>query len=986
MSEIYPPAWDEPLWDTPAEETGDPDVHATMIDAGGLLQELRDRLREDLIGCLAEGGGTAAHVRICLETRLQEEEAEYRGLVDQLRHRLWQDASAGLAGAESLAREAGVPLPRGPELPPQPRPPAAPPAAPLFPPLPPTGAPGWWHGYPAGTVFSGPGNQCTLITQSGPTPIPCLWAPPPPPPPPVIFPPPADVIPPPGGWPIPPGGGGVCPPPVINIPPCPPAPPTGGTCPPLPPIPPCPPANIQNVCPPIPPCPPAQIQVNPPPCPPPKIENIISAPAPNIIINQPPPPAPITCPPIRDIQNIINVPPSNPPDVTVTSTCTLPDEVSIRIREWPSPPKTPPGGWEGRGAIPSWCDVGVCAHADQIVRGIRVFSTPITTLLKAFTAAPFVGGIFETVLEGLQNAADWIVSSTGCDIAALPWLVIARGVAGFIQTWLGVDLSEATQTMTYWVNYACPTRIPSVSDATEAYLRGTITREVWECWLRANGQCVAPYERVMWARRSRITPDQAAELWQQQRLSEEELQDILRFHAIMDRRDVANYKEMQRRIPPPSDMVRFGMREVFDGETASKWGYDEELDESPAYLAWMERLGYGWYDPPPGDTRSGLTSWAQAYWRAGWEVFSPTQGYIALQRFRPNRLSRYNKDVPTLKPFGLDEARALLKVKDYPRPVRDWLIASSYRLPGQIDLRRMWQYGIIDDIGELAERYRDLGYAEVDAKEKARLTDEQVRRTNKAPLLALGRSKILEARRVGAITEPDALALLKELGLSDGEAQQALSILQLELQVDLVRRSVASARARFLRGFWSRSEARSGLQRIGVVSDRVDQLLALWQLELDDRRRYLSAGQILAAYVDRLASASDTEVYLGNLGYEGYEIGTLMLQSNLKQLDKLEKAVEKGARREKQRRQELLRIQREAERLIERARAALARHSSPAYLTRWLRSGRIAPDDALRRLQVLGWPLEDAQRHVDEALNSPPEGRKSNGPPTPPPK
>lgn len=135
-------------------------------------------------------------------------------------------------------------------------------------------------------------------------------------------------------------------------------------------------------------------------------------------------------------------------------------------------------------------------------------------------------------------------------------------------------------------------------------------------------------------------------------------------------------------VPSVSEMVHFAVREAYGGGSELS-GTAAELPG--AFVADAERNGL-------------KSSDAAKYWASHWRLPSPTQMYQMLHRGLIDMQTVYDG----------------LRANDYPPFWRSKLADIAFHVPGRIDLRRMYEHGIIDE-ARLLKGYRDLGYAPEDA-------------------------------------------------------------------------------------------------------------------------------------------------------------------------------------------------------------------------------------------------------------------------------
>lgn len=208
-------------------------------------------------------------------------------------------------------------------------------------------------------------------------------------------------------------------------------------------------------------------------------------------------------------------------------------------------------------------------------------------------------------------------------------------------------------------------------------------------------------------------------------------------------------------VPSISQMVHFATRGVYGGSS----GLEGSTEDLPGGLLEDAK-------------RNGLKESDTAkYWGAHWRLPSPTQLYVMLHR-------------------GLIDASTLsnaLRANDYPGFWRGPLAEIAYHVPGRIDLRRMFEHGIIDE-ARVLKGYKDLGYNDSNA---AILTDFAVELAKPKPegaavkvdWIARARSSAFAdihlAQKKGNITPGEAASLLGAIGVPDRAASAAASMWQI---------------------------------------------------------------------------------------------------------------------------------------------------------------------------------------------------------------
>jgi len=229
-------------------------------------------------------------------------------------------------------------------------------------------------------------------------------------------------------------------------------------------------------------------------------------------------------------------------------------------------------------------------------------------------------------------------------------------------------------------------------------------------------------------------------------------------------------KAIARRIPTIPDMVRFAVREVYDPAARQALGIDAEY---PAAFT------------PQAALHGMSEEHAKQYWAAHWRLPSARQGYQMLWRGE----------------ITAAELDLLLKALDYPPVWRDRLANIARIVPGRIDLKRMFRYGI-KDRAEVKAGYLRLGYAEPDAENMTQIAEAEVG-TGTATETFVGRARTSLFNR---------------------------------LHTESVARQLTEA------------EVDAGLEAVGVPEPERGPLKTLWAFEAILNRRELTVAEIVKAY------------------------------------------------------------------------------------------------------------------------------------------
>jgi len=279
-------------------------------------------------------------------------------------------------------------------------------------------------------------------------------------------------------------------------------------------------------------------------------------------------------------------------------------------------------------------------------------------------------------------------------------------------------------------------------------------------------------------------------------------------------------KELRHRLPTPSDLVRFGVREVFTPAIAEQFG--QFLEFPPRFGDEMEKQGY-------------TGEWSQAYWAAHWELPSVSAGYEMLHR-----------DV-----IDLDTLNLLLRAQDVMPFWRQKLVDIAYNLPTRVDTRRLYKAGIWTE-AQVYQNYLHLG----NPPETARaLTDFAIKWATPEDSMEIdditdvATSEIRLAYRRHVVDRARALDMLVTSGVTAELAEFYLAVDDTRLardpaayaDVDVRDLTLSVILDAYSEGLWDRDRTQRELESAGFLPTSADLLLTLEDYKIG---RALTAAQV----------------------------------------------------------------------------------------------------------------------------------------------
>lgn len=257
--------------------------------------------------------------------------------------------------------------------------------------------------------------------------------------------------------------------------------------------------------------------------------------------------------------------------------------------------------------------------------------------------------------------------------------------------------------------------------------------------------------------------------------------------------------EIARAIPSLSDMIRFAVREVYNPPQRQALGLD--ADYPPEFTAQARKHGMVEAD-------------ARDYWAAHWRLPSAQQGYRMLWRGE------------------ITEAQlaGLLKALDYSQVWRDRLQAIAYLVPGRIDLKRMFRFGILTR-AQVKAGYQRLGYQPQDAEFLTQIAEhEALTSTTGSPWAQRARSSLFTAAHEdyvdGNADEAASRRILTAIGATVPEQNTVIQLWATEIAE--TRRDLTQAQVLKLvkADVWTEAQGQAALEDLGMTAADATALLA----------------------------------------------------------------------------------------------------------------------------------------------------------------
>lgn len=425
---------------------------------------------------------------------------------------------------------------------------------------------------------------------------------------------------------------------------------------------------------------------------------------------------------------------------------------------------------------------------------------------------------------------------------------------------------------------------------------------------------------------------------------------------------------LRREIPPIADLIRFAVRDAFNPQIVSKYGYAEEYPKIlDKYIAWQ---GLGW---PTGFARPGSSdapgfvpikirdgqaelrvanlediiagridnrgqfkqveeeseevkdrcgqegdaTWGEIAWYAHWDIPSPTQGYEMLHKLYPE--SRYGPSPYVLtqdgkidlsKAFTESDLSTLLKTSDYPVYWRKRLEAISYLPLTRVDVRRMFRLGLATE-ADVYHNYRAQGYDDRNAKFLTEFTLAEERRDVSNEVCAMF--------KIGIISEDEGRRILENNRMSKELIDATFTECKLNLRMEEIKKTIEMIRKSRIEGQITEGEARGLLAQTGIQQWRLEGYINQWELEIKIHARVPTLQSISRWYVDGIISEEELISRLQKLRYSDSDINRIVKQMRIRRLSEEIKSRRKEEKERESKQKEFKRLQNEVKREYEKS-------------------------------------------------------------------
>ncbi len=487
---------------------------------------------------------------------------------------------------------------------------------------------------------------------------------------------------------------------------------------------------------------------------------------------------------------------------------------------------------------------------------VRPMSADLATLAQAIVRGKTSGGAFGEASGRLGVPDGHAQAYIDTARSSVP---VGTTVAGLIRGNIDrptaeAQLTDASYDPGYLDQFVSASRpLISAAEALTAARRGGWSKDNADAELAKAGYSAEQAAALARLTDQLLTPDQYVTLWLRQEIDEPTLDALLAERGYAER-ERGIIKSIAYFVPPPSDLITMSLKDVWNQEIVDTFGLEEDYPEE-----FEKYAGFQGISP----------FWAKKYWATAWSYPSNTQGFEMFQR-----------GFITQK-----ELELLLKTNDVPPFWRDRLIKINYNPITRVDIRRMYQMGVLT-ADQVTKSYLNIGYSPEDAAALTEFTKRYVAEaeaSNQSKVKELSRAQIEQAYTSGVFTQSEALDALLHLNYRKEDAELLLQLAVVRTATDAsdtrykahIERTIKIVIAAFSAHIISQSAATDMLTDMGMTPNEITREFALVSWEQDVALKDSIIDRVRELSIEHTMSDGQRDQLLGAFGLLQPEIAAL---------------------------------------------------------------------------------------------------------------
>jgi len=453
---------------------------------------------------------------------------------------------------------------------------------------------------------------------------------------------------------------------------------------------------------------------------------------------------------------------------------------------------------------------------EKFAAGARPYLAPYLSKLDTYTFLP--PEIKETLRE-LRGTDPLTV--TAITIMAVVGVVMAA-VSGLV--------SPFARRIAQEVDHVAQSGVMPLPQAWAARKRGSLAEAKYHDTLKDAGwsdELITAFEAIL---QQRVPTEALGHLKLREFIDESEFRSELTKRGYPTE-EITHILHLMDVIPPLPDIIRMAVREAFTPDVVARFQLHAELPTD--MVSWA--------------AKQGLTEdWAKAYWASHWELPSLSMGFEMLHRGE----------------ISEEDMQLLIKTHDVSPFWRDKLTAIAYTPYTRVDVRRMYDSGVLTK-EDVHRSYMDIGY---DNEKATKMTEFTVALSNAAER-DLTKSEVLNGFKIGYFTQDETIAQLLALGYDQAEAEYYISKVLYDLWQAEIKEVVKYVSQQYITGQITESDVYAQLGALNLPATQINRYIHEWDLSKQAKTKTLPAVTLVKFYQAGVITEDEFANEMSGIGY-----------------------------------------------------------------------------------------------------------------------
>jgi len=415
------------------------------------------------------------------------------------------------------------------------------------------------------------------------------------------------------------------------------------------------------------------------------------------------------------------------------------------------------------------------------------------------------------------------------------WIVIAT-ILSLFKTFIAVYMSATGGTLMKKLNSEHTPNTPDPGSVIRAaFLDESLSPEVRRV-MAENGLDKKDQDLMFISQYATLDPDTVRQLYLRGFIDETHMIHRLRELGYTPER-IKEATQLFDVLPPIQDIATMMAKEAFEPQQVALMGLEQELPGE--FVKYAGQHGYS-------------KEWATKYWIMHWQQ----PGLELMFRAYHRRL------------IDEDALKVFMKTIEIPPYLRDVMIGVAYTPLTRVDVRRMYEDGVID-VDQVYSAYLDHGYSPDNATLMTQWTVRYAEPNEKE----LSRAQITDLYIDGHITRDDAQLMLTKLGYPEHRASLLITYAEYKEIKDEIDEAVDNIKIYFQNNLITKDEARQRLNQLDVPQNRISILIERWNIKNITDTKLPSKTDLDKFYRKEIIDDSEYKAEMRRLGYSNKYIG-----------------------------------------------------------------------------------------------------------------